>query len=49
MQRPITQSAFTDKLTAAAWRDKWVYVLVGGRAGRQDRAMAPSVRAARAA
>ncbi|MFF3464895.1 alpha/beta fold hydrolase [Streptomyces sp. NPDC002619] len=36
-QRPIAQSAFTDKLTAAAWRDKPVYVLVG----RQDRAIDP--------
>ncbi|MEU2623559.1 alpha/beta hydrolase [Streptomyces sp. NPDC007157] len=38
-QRPIAQSAFTDKLTAAAWRDKPVYVLVGN----QDRAINPSL------
>ncbi|MFD4973238.1 alpha/beta fold hydrolase [Streptomyces sp. NPDC058424] len=38
-QRPIAQSAFTDKLTEAAWRDKPVYVLVG----RQDRAIDPSL------
>jgi pimeloyl-ACP methyl ester carboxylesterase len=38
-QRPIAQSAFTDKLTAAAWRDKPSYVLVG----RQDRAIDPSL------
>lgn len=38
-QRPIAQSAFTDKLTAAAWRDKPVYVLVG----TQDRAIDPSL------
>lgn len=38
-QRPIAQSAFTDKLTAAAWRDKPVYVLVG----RQDRTIDPSL------
>ncbi|MGW1106589.1 alpha/beta fold hydrolase [Streptomyces sp. NPDC002540] len=38
-QRPIAQSAFTDKLTAAAWRDKPVYVLVG----KQDRAINPSL------
>ncbi|MGW0765778.1 alpha/beta fold hydrolase [Streptomyces sp. NPDC002676] len=38
-QRPIAQSAFADKLTAAAWRDKPVYVLVG----RQDRGINPSL------
>lgn len=38
-QRPIAQSAFTDKLTEAAWRDKPVYVLVG----KQDRAINPSL------
>ncbi|MFJ4931199.1 alpha/beta fold hydrolase [Streptomyces sp. NPDC088736] len=38
-QRPIAQSAFTDKLTAAAWRDKPVYVLVG----KQDRAIDPGL------
>ncbi|QFZ72240.1 alpha/beta fold hydrolase [Streptomyces fagopyri] len=38
-QRPIAQSAFTDKLTAAAWRDKPVYVLVG----TQDRAINPNL------
>ncbi|MFJ5726380.1 alpha/beta fold hydrolase [Streptomyces sp. NPDC093149] len=38
-QRPIAQSAFTDKLTAAAWRDKSVYVLVG----KQDRAINPNL------
>ncbi|MFJ4580491.1 alpha/beta fold hydrolase [Streptomyces echinatus] len=38
-QRPIAQSAFTDKLTQAAWRDKPVYVLVG----KQDRAINPSL------
>ncbi|MCC5481058.1 hypothetical protein [Streptomyces barringtoniae] len=38
-QRPIAQSAFNDKLTAAAWQDKPVYVL----AGRQDRAINPSL------
>ncbi|MFG2882598.1 alpha/beta fold hydrolase [Streptomyces sp. NPDC048297] len=38
-QRPIAQSGFTDKLTAAAWRDKPVCVLVG----RQDRAINPSL------
>jgi len=38
-QRPIAQSAFTDKLTEAAWRDKPIYVLVG----RQDRAINPSL------
>ncbi|MFG2480254.1 alpha/beta fold hydrolase [Streptomyces fagopyri] len=39
MQRPIAQSAFTDKLTAAAWRDTPVYVLVG----THDRAINPSL------
>ncbi|MFE3163124.1 alpha/beta fold hydrolase [Streptomyces sp. NPDC059224] len=38
-QRPIAQSAFGDKLTAAAWRDKPVYVLVGS----QDRSINPSL------
>ncbi|MFJ5035853.1 alpha/beta fold hydrolase [Streptomyces sp. NPDC088560] len=38
-QRPIALSAFTDKLTEAAWRDKPVYVLVGN----QDRAINPSL------
>ncbi|MFF4901939.1 alpha/beta fold hydrolase [Streptomyces sp. NPDC001068] len=38
-QRPIAQSAFNDKLTAAAWRDKPVYALVGS----QDRAINPSL------
>ncbi|MEV7033801.1 alpha/beta hydrolase [Streptomyces sp. NPDC093272] len=38
-QRPIAQSAFTDKVTAAAWRTKPVYVLVGN----QDRAINPSL------
>ncbi|MFJ9584192.1 alpha/beta fold hydrolase [Streptomyces acidicola] len=38
-QRPIAQSAFTDKLTEAAWRNKPVYVLVG----RQDRTIDPSL------
>ncbi|MGW7528713.1 alpha/beta fold hydrolase [Streptomyces sp. NPDC054783] len=38
-QRPIAQSAFTDKVTEAAWRDKPVYVLVGN----QDRAINPSL------
>ncbi|MGW1726776.1 alpha/beta fold hydrolase [Streptomyces sp. NPDC002306] len=38
-QRPIAQSAFTDKLTEAAWRDKPVYVLVG----KQDRSINPSL------
>ncbi|MFF4762947.1 alpha/beta fold hydrolase [Streptomyces sp. NPDC001292] len=38
-QRPIAQSAFTDKLTEAAWRDKPVYVLLG----KQDRAIDPSL------
>ncbi|MEU1534000.1 alpha/beta fold hydrolase [Streptomyces fagopyri] len=38
-QRPIAQSAFTDKPTAAAWRDKPVYVLVG----TQDRAINPNL------
>ncbi|MFJ4002571.1 alpha/beta fold hydrolase [Streptomyces sp. NPDC090023] len=38
-QRPIAQSAFTDKVTGAAWRDKPVYVLIG----RQDRAINPDL------
>ncbi|MFJ3644228.1 alpha/beta fold hydrolase [Streptomyces sp. NPDC090108] len=38
-QRPIAQSAFTDKLTQAAWHDKPVYVLVG----KQDRGIDPSL------
>ncbi|PJN35800.1 alpha/beta hydrolase [Streptomyces sp. CB02959] len=38
-QRPIAQSAFTAKLTEAAWRDKPVYVLVG----KQDRGIDPSL------
>ncbi|WP_086722346.1 alpha/beta fold hydrolase [Streptomyces carpinensis] len=38
-QRPIAHSAFTDKVTEAAWRDKPVYVLVG----KQDRAINPSL------
>ncbi|MEU9383111.1 alpha/beta hydrolase [Streptomyces sp. NPDC048279] len=38
-QRPIAQSAFGDRLTAAAWRDKPVYVLVGS----QDRSINPSL------
>ncbi|MEV6701357.1 alpha/beta hydrolase [Streptomyces sp. NPDC051453] len=38
-QRPIAQSAFTDKLSAAAWRDKPVYVLVG----KQDRSINPDL------
>ncbi|MEU3345949.1 alpha/beta hydrolase [Streptomyces sp. NPDC006700] len=38
-QRPIALSAFTDKLTEAAWRDKPVYVLVG----TQDRAINPDL------
>ncbi|MER7841092.1 alpha/beta hydrolase [Streptomyces sp. NPDC096040] len=38
-QRPIALSAFTDKLTGAAWRNKPVYVLVG----KQDRAINPSL------
>ncbi|WP_181808079.1 alpha/beta fold hydrolase [Streptomyces shenzhenensis] len=38
-QRPIAMSAFTDKLTGAAWRNKPVYVLVG----KQDRAIDPSL------
>lgn len=38
-QRPIAQSAFGDRLTAAAWRDKPVYVLVGS----QDRSIKPSL------
>ncbi|MFJ2189827.1 alpha/beta fold hydrolase [Kitasatospora sp. NPDC087861] len=38
-QRPIALSAFTDKLTGAAWRNKPVYALVG----KQDRAINPSL------
>ncbi|MFG2946410.1 alpha/beta fold hydrolase [Streptomyces adustus] len=38
-QRPIAQSAFSDKLTQVAWRDKPVYVLVG----RQDRGIDPNL------
>ncbi|MGW3864481.1 alpha/beta fold hydrolase [Streptomyces sp. NPDC005047] len=38
-QRPIAMSAFADKLTGAAWRDKPVYVLVG----KQDRAINPEL------
>ncbi|MEV6837178.1 alpha/beta hydrolase [Streptomyces sp. NPDC051133] len=38
-QRPIALSAFTDKLTGAAWRTKPVYVLVG----KQDQAINPSL------
>ncbi|GAX58858.1 alpha/beta fold hydrolase [Streptomyces olivochromogenes] len=38
-QRPIALSAFTDKLTGAAWRNKPVYVLVG----KQDQAINPSL------
>ncbi|MGW9046770.1 alpha/beta fold hydrolase [Streptomyces lydicus] len=38
-QRPIALSAFADKLTGAAWRNKPVYVLVG----RQDRAINPAL------
>ncbi|MGY5100377.1 alpha/beta fold hydrolase [Streptomyces sp. 900105245] len=38
-QRPIAASAFTDKLTGAAWRDKPSYVLVG----KQDRAINPDL------
>ncbi|MFE5512200.1 alpha/beta fold hydrolase [Streptomyces sp. NPDC056529] len=38
-QRPIAASAFTDKLTGAAWRDRPVYVLVG----KQDRAINPDL------
>lgn len=38
-QRPIALSAFADKLTGAAWRDKPVYVLVG----KQDRSINPSL------
>ncbi|MEU7061274.1 alpha/beta hydrolase [Streptomyces sp. NPDC046197] len=38
-QRPIALSAFADKLTGAAWRDKPVYVLVG----KQDQAINPSL------
>ncbi|MFD8258997.1 alpha/beta fold hydrolase [Streptomyces griseoluteus] len=38
-QRPIALSAFADKLTAAAWHDKPVYVLVG----KQDRSIDPGL------
>ncbi|GHE95930.1 alpha/beta hydrolase [Streptomyces griseoluteus] len=38
-QRPIALSAFADKLTAAAWHDKPVYVLVG----KQDRSIDPEL------
>lgn len=38
-QRPIALSAFGDKLTGAAWRNKPVYVLVG----KQDQAINPSL------
>jgi pimeloyl-ACP methyl ester carboxylesterase len=38
-QRPIALSAFTDKPTGAAWRNKPVYVLVG----KQDQAINPSL------
>ncbi|MFF7890004.1 alpha/beta fold hydrolase [Streptomyces sp. NPDC020794] len=38
-QRPIALSAFADKLTGAAWRNKPVYVLVG----RQDQAINPAL------
>ncbi|MFB7781019.1 alpha/beta hydrolase [Streptomyces bauhiniae] len=38
-QRPLAMSAFTDKLTAAAWHDKPVYVLVG----KQDRSIDPGL------
>jgi pimeloyl-ACP methyl ester carboxylesterase len=38
-QRPIALSAFADKLTGAAWRNKPVYVLVG----KQDQAINPSL------
>ncbi|MEU1166185.1 alpha/beta fold hydrolase [Streptomyces sp. NPDC005921] len=38
-QRPIAMSAFTDKLTGAAWRTKPVYALVG----KQDRAINPDL------
>lgn len=38
-QRPLALSAFTDKLTAAAWHDKPVYVLVG----KQDRSIDPAL------
>jgi hypothetical protein len=39
IQRPIALSAFADKLTGAAWRNKPVYVLVG----EQDQAINPSL------
>ncbi|MGW4567044.1 alpha/beta hydrolase [Streptomyces sp. NPDC004561] len=38
-QRPIALSAFKDKVTGAAWRNKPVYVLVGNR----DRSINPSL------
>ncbi|MFF7469152.1 alpha/beta fold hydrolase [Streptomyces sp. NPDC008092] len=38
-QRPIALSAFSAKLTGAAWRDRPVYVLVG----KQDRAINPDL------
>ncbi|MER5796023.1 alpha/beta fold hydrolase [Streptomyces sp. NPDC001980] len=38
-QRPIALSAFADKLTGAAWRNKPVYALVG----RQDQAINPAL------
>ncbi|MEU9455982.1 alpha/beta fold hydrolase [Streptomyces sp. NPDC048277] len=38
-QRPVAMSAFADRLTGAAWRDRPVYALVG----RQDRAINPSL------
>ncbi|WP_082119607.1 alpha/beta fold hydrolase [Saccharothrix sp. ST-888] len=38
-QRPIALSAFTDKLTGAAWRNKPVFALVG----KQDQAINPSL------
>ncbi|MER7178405.1 alpha/beta hydrolase [Streptomyces hyaluromycini] len=38
-QRPIALSAFADKLTGAAWRNRPVYALVG----RQDQAINPAL------
>ncbi|MFF9158213.1 alpha/beta fold hydrolase [Streptomyces sp. NPDC014846] len=38
-QRPIAMSAFTDKLTGAAWRSKPVYALVG----KQDQSINPDL------
>ncbi|MFD3496412.1 alpha/beta fold hydrolase [Streptomyces sp. NPDC058690] len=38
-QRPIALSAFADKLTGAAWRNKPVYALVG----RQDQSINPAL------